>query len=149
MRGVAARVHTWGEMIKFSHSLFALPFALLATFLAARPAPLRYEVMTPGFLDRGAEIEAIRTLREKNVRLIFMFNRPTPEFGAKIFGRDYYRTLMEWIESNYEVDAVFGDGATPDAQIGDVSFFIKCYRKKDRPNLRTSVDGVRFLTGRN
>jgi 4-hydroxybenzoate polyprenyltransferase len=29
---------TWGEMVKFSHSLFALPFALLATFLAARPA---------------------------------------------------------------------------------------------------------------
>ncbi|MCA9244235.1 MAG: putative 4-hydroxybenzoate polyprenyltransferase [Phycisphaerales bacterium] len=27
----------WGEMIKFSHSLFALPFAVLATFLAARP----------------------------------------------------------------------------------------------------------------
>ncbi len=30
-------VWTWGEMIKFSHSVFALPFALLATFLAARP----------------------------------------------------------------------------------------------------------------
>ncbi len=30
-------VRTWGEMIKFSHSVFALPFALLATFLAARP----------------------------------------------------------------------------------------------------------------
>jgi len=30
-------VRTWGEMIRFSHSVFALPFALLATFLAARP----------------------------------------------------------------------------------------------------------------
>lgn len=28
----------WGEMIKFSHSIFALPFALMATFLAARSA---------------------------------------------------------------------------------------------------------------
>jgi 4-hydroxybenzoate polyprenyltransferase len=27
----------WGEMIKISHSVFALPFAVLATFLAARP----------------------------------------------------------------------------------------------------------------
>ncbi|TWT43645.1 4-hydroxybenzoate octaprenyltransferase [Phycisphaerae bacterium RAS1] len=27
----------WGEMIKFSHSIFALPLALLAAFLAARP----------------------------------------------------------------------------------------------------------------
>ncbi len=31
-------VRTWGVMIKFSHSVFALPLALLATFLAARPA---------------------------------------------------------------------------------------------------------------
>ncbi|MFO0839820.1 MAG: UbiA-like polyprenyltransferase [Phycisphaerae bacterium] len=29
---------TWAEMIKLSHSVFALPFALLATFLAASPA---------------------------------------------------------------------------------------------------------------
>lgn len=28
----------WGEMIKFSHSVFALPFALMAVFLAARAA---------------------------------------------------------------------------------------------------------------
>lgn len=34
LRTIAA----WGEMIKFSHSVFALPFALLATFLAAQPA---------------------------------------------------------------------------------------------------------------
>lgn len=32
-----AAVRTWGEMIKLGHSVFALPFALLATFLAARP----------------------------------------------------------------------------------------------------------------
>ncbi|NLX20800.1 MAG: UbiA family prenyltransferase [Phycisphaerae bacterium] len=28
----------WGEMIKFSHSVFALPFALMATFMAGRAA---------------------------------------------------------------------------------------------------------------
>jgi 4-hydroxybenzoate polyprenyltransferase len=37
MSGAVARVRTWGEMIKFSHSVFALPYALLAAFLAARP----------------------------------------------------------------------------------------------------------------
>ncbi len=37
MSRMAAQVRTWGEMVKFSHSVFALPFALLATFLAARP----------------------------------------------------------------------------------------------------------------
>ena len=29
-------IRRWGEMVKFSHSVFALPFALMATFLAAR-----------------------------------------------------------------------------------------------------------------
>ncbi len=32
-------VKTWGEMIKFSHSVFALPFALMATVLAGRAQP--------------------------------------------------------------------------------------------------------------
>ena len=40
-RGVSAgfrnNVRVWAEMIKLSHSVFALPFAILATFLAARP----------------------------------------------------------------------------------------------------------------
>jgi len=31
-----ASVRTWGEMIKFSHSVFALPFALVGTVLALR-----------------------------------------------------------------------------------------------------------------
>lgn len=31
-----ATIRTWGEMVKFSHSIFALPFALIATFLAGR-----------------------------------------------------------------------------------------------------------------
>jgi 4-hydroxybenzoate polyprenyltransferase len=36
MAGVLTLVRRWGEMVKFSHSIFALPFALIATFLAAR-----------------------------------------------------------------------------------------------------------------
>ena len=38
MATFVSSVRAWGEMIKFSHSLFALPFPLLATYLAARPA---------------------------------------------------------------------------------------------------------------
>jgi 4-hydroxybenzoate polyprenyltransferase len=37
MSGLARNLVTWAEMIKLEHSVFALPFALLATFLAARP----------------------------------------------------------------------------------------------------------------
>ena len=37
MASLVKRVQLWAEMIRFAHSVFALPFALLATFLAARP----------------------------------------------------------------------------------------------------------------
>ena len=36
MNAVLRAIRTWGEMVKFSHSVFALPFALIATFLAGR-----------------------------------------------------------------------------------------------------------------
>jgi 4-hydroxybenzoate polyprenyltransferase len=35
----ASAVRTWADMIKFSHSVFALPYALIATFLAGRELP--------------------------------------------------------------------------------------------------------------
>lgn len=43
-----AALRTWSEMIKLSHSVFALPFALLAMFLAARPGrptPLQFALV--------------------------------------------------------------------------------------------------------
>ena len=39
MSSLASTTRTWGEMIKLSHSVFALPFALIATFLASRGLP--------------------------------------------------------------------------------------------------------------
>jgi len=57
-----------------------------------------------------------------------LLNRPTSEFGPGAIGRDYCRTLMGWIEENYSPVAVFGEKVTPEIQIGDPSFFIKCYR---------------------
>ncbi len=36
MKSVVPTLWTWGRMIRFSHSVFALPFALMAAFLAGR-----------------------------------------------------------------------------------------------------------------
>ncbi len=107
-----------------------VPEGSALNFLASRPAPLRYEVLTPGFLDFEAEKQAVQQLREKQVKFVFLINRPTSEFGATAFGRDYCRTMMQWIEQNYELVKVFGQGVNPDSQIGDNNFFIKCYKRK-------------------
>lgn len=108
--------------------VLALPEGSSLNFLAERPAPLRYEVVTPGFLSEAEEQRAIRTVQEKNVEFVLLLNRPTSEFGPGAIGRDYCRTLMGWIEENYSPVAVFGEKVTPEIQIGDPSFFIKCYR---------------------
>jgi hypothetical protein len=102
--------------------VLALPEGSSLNFLADRPAPLRYEIMTPGFLSEEKERTAIRALQEKNVRYIFLFNRPTSEFGPRAFGTDYCRTLMTWIEENYAPVAVFGENVTKEMQIGDPGF---------------------------
>jgi hypothetical protein len=39
---------------------------------------------------------------------------------------------MAWIESHYELAAIFGERVSPDAEIGDPKFFIKCYREKSQ-----------------
>jgi 4-hydroxybenzoate polyprenyltransferase len=49
--GTVGLIRRWGEMVKFSHSVFALPFALMAVFLAARAAWLAGDAAlpSPGF----------------------------------------------------------------------------------------------------
>jgi hypothetical protein len=108
--------------------LCALPEGSSLNFLGDRRAPLRYEIVTPGFLDADGEQRAIEQLKSRGVRFIFLLNRPTTEFGCPAFGRECYRGLMGWIDANYEVAAVFGDGVSAQSEIGDRQFFIKAYR---------------------
>jgi 4-amino-4-deoxy-L-arabinose transferase-like glycosyltransferase len=113
--------------------LCALPEGSSLNFLADRRAPLRYEIVTPGFLDADGEQRAIEQLKAKGVRYIFLLNRPTTEFACPAFGRECYRGLMGWIEANYEVAAVFGEGASAASEIGDPRFFIKAYGRIPNP----------------
>src|SRR3954471_7826035 len=40
-----ARIHTWASFVRFSHSLFALPFALTGALLAARVTPVTWRAV--------------------------------------------------------------------------------------------------------
>jgi 4-hydroxybenzoate polyprenyltransferase len=50
LNGALSQVHTWGQMIKFSHSLFALPFAIMAMFMAGRHLPGGHPSLGQGLL---------------------------------------------------------------------------------------------------
>jgi hypothetical protein len=113
-----------------------LPEGTSLDFLTDRRNPLREEIVTPGFLDGAGELRAIRQLEESDTRLILITNRPTPEFGPTFFGADYCRSLANWIDSNYELAGVFGINHDPDQKIGDKTFFIKAYaRRQPMPTL--------------
>jgi hypothetical protein len=99
-------------------------------FFSGRRNPLREEIITPGFLDFASEERAINQLRGADTKLIFITNRKTEEFGAAVFGQDYCRHLMEWIDQNYERCGMFGPDKNPDLEIGDRTFFIRAYRRK-------------------
>jgi 4-amino-4-deoxy-L-arabinose transferase-like glycosyltransferase len=107
-----------------------MPEGTSLNFFTDRPNPLREEITTPGYLDRSGEDRAIRQLIQSNTRFVLVANRATSEFGAEAFGRDYCRTLMGWIEQNFEACGVFGRDHDPNQKIGDKTFFIRAYRKR-------------------
>ncbi|MEO7658865.1 MAG: glycosyltransferase family 39 protein [Pyrinomonadaceae bacterium] len=99
-------------------------------FLTARKIDLRHQVLLPAFLSEQDEFEAISAMQRDNVRYIFIVNRPMREFGSVAFGRDFYQTLGNWIETNFEVVEVFGESGNPNAEICNPPFFIKAYRRR-------------------
>jgi 4-amino-4-deoxy-L-arabinose transferase-like glycosyltransferase len=112
-----------------------MPEGTSLNFFTDRPNPLREEITTPGFLDAGGEERAIRQLIESDTRLVLVTNRPTPEFGPSIFGRDYCQRLMQWVEENFEAVAVFGPAPNLDLEIGDKTFFIRAYVKRGQVSM--------------
>ena len=109
-----------------------MPEGTSLNFFTGRPHPLREEITTPGFLDKAGEQRVIKQLTESKTRLILITNRPTVEFAATVFGLDYYQDLMRWIDENFEQRAVFGLDHDPNLQIGDRTFFIRAYVRRDR-----------------
>lgn len=107
-----------------------LPEGTSLDFLTDRRNPLREEIVTPGLLDERGEQQAIASLRETDAKLVFVANRPTPEFGAPVFGRDYDRQLMDWIGANYSLCQTLGEDTRPPLEIGDERFFIRAYCQK-------------------
>lgn len=99
-------------------------------FFTDRVNPLREEITTPGYLDIEGERRAIDQLKQSKTKYVMVTNRPTSEFGPKVFGRDYCQVLMQWIEQNFEECAIFGPDHDPNLQIGDKTFFIRAYRKR-------------------
>jgi len=73
MKNAVIFIRRWGEMVKFSHSVFALPFALMATFLASRSAYLAgdHETICPNIIQLTLIVACMVTARS----VAMTFNR--------------------------------------------------------------------------
>ncbi|MCU0242773.1 MAG: exosortase/archaeosortase family protein, partial [Vicinamibacteria bacterium] len=96
-------------------------------FLSDRRNPIHEEITTPGFLN---EQRAVQRLIAARTRLILIANRPTTEFGAQAFGRDYGQFLMRWVEGRYAVCGFFAAKPRATATIDYGPFFIQAYCPK-------------------
>jgi hypothetical protein len=127
----------WNEALAFiaartqpSDFVAVMPEGTSLDFLSGRRNPLREEIVTPGYLDGPNEARAIAQLAASGAPLVLITNRPTGEFGATAFGRDYARDMIRFIESRYEPCAMFGPKKDSGLQIGDRPFFIKAYCRR-------------------
>ena len=108
-----------------------LPECSAIDFLTDRRNPLREEIVSPGYLDAAGETRTIERLGQSGARFVLVANRPSTEFGPRVFGLDYLPRLWAWIEQNYQPVATFGRDATPTSELGDRAFFIRAYRRRE------------------
>src|SRR5262249_13788379 len=107
-------------------AIVTLPQATSLTFLSARSNPLRDEIFVPGLLTTQREIEAAQRIEKSRAPLILITNWPTPEYHDAVFGVDYGRELMSWIEAHYRHVATFTSSEHEDLYDG-LEFAIRAY----------------------
>jgi Dolichyl-phosphate-mannose-protein mannosyltransferase len=108
-------------------AIAVLPEGSDLAFLGERRMALRLQIFHPGFLDAQGERAEIARLQASRARYALIVNRSMHEFGADVFGRDYFPTLGRWIDENYRLVKVCGESQDERLQIGDQVFFIKIF----------------------
>ena len=109
--------------------VLALPVTTTVNFMAARPYPLREEIVHPGFLSDEKEFDAIERIRARQVPLVLVANLITSEFRDRVFGADYNRELMRWITEHYHLVARFESRHKQGANFDNEPFFILAYER--------------------
>jgi hypothetical protein len=92
---------------------------------------LRLQIFLPGFLDERGERAEIARLQASRARYTLIASRQMREFGADVFGRDYFTTLGRWIDENYRLVKVCGESKDEMLRVGDGTFFVKIFELRD------------------
>ncbi|MGH9752225.1 MAG: hypothetical protein ACREA2_05525, partial [Blastocatellia bacterium] len=112
-------------------AIAVLPEGSDLAFLSERRMALRLQIFHPGFLDEQGERAEIGRLQAARARYALIVNRSMHEFGADVFGRDYFPALGRWIDEHYRLVKVCGELQDERLQIGDPVFFIKIFELRN------------------
>lgn len=92
--------------------LVVLPEAGALSFLLGVRSPLRFEQVLPGHVDARVDRDLASDLDKSKPSRVVLVSRPTPEYGAPAFGRDYAREIAARLARDYVVEARFSAGSS-------------------------------------
>ena len=98
-------------------AIAVLPEGSDLAFLGERRMALRLQIFLPRFSGRPGRARGDRAIAGVGRSLRALVSRPMHEFGADIFGRDYFTTLGRWIDEHYRLVEVCGE--SQDEMIAD------------------------------
>lgn len=118
------------ELIEFlranvggDESLVVFPEGLTINFLSGIKNPLYYYIYLPqDLLKENIREGLIEDMEEKGIDYVALVQRSTAEYGYPIFGKDYAREIMEYVEQNYTLHKQFGPFPFTTAEYGIALF---------------------------
>lgn len=89
------------------------PEGEIVNFLSGRPNPMRHKLYLPGYLTDSNEADLLRELAAAPPAAIVLWRRPVSEYDRSLFGEDYGRTIRDWIDAHYDLEAFRVPGTPP------------------------------------
>lgn len=90
-------------------TLAVFPEGVMLNYLARRRTSIPYLFFTPAEILLQGESHMLDALKAAPPDRIAIVHRQTSEIGPAWFGRDYGRSLAEWIYGHYRTEEVIGD----------------------------------------
>ena len=90
--------------------ILVLPEGAMINYQTRRPSPVAYVNLCPPEITMYGEQNILKRLRNSPADYVVLVNKDVTEYGKVCFGApDYGPELMQWVNSNYVVECVFGN----------------------------------------
>lgn len=96
------------ENTRPDQTVAVIPEGVMINYLTRRASTIPMLTMLPPDLIMFGEQTALDSLKAHPPDYIILVHRHTGEYGANFMGRDYGKSIIQWVEANYQPAALFG-----------------------------------------